>query len=577
MRRLLAAVILLAAPAARADHTVGCLVRSGKAGVRCLAAYTGAIERCRRTVDVACETALRAPGGTLDRLVAQADAASRVPCTAADADVLGYVGGLADVGLRTRQACGDFAEDLLAIGYSARPGASTGRLLRCQRAVAARLRRLRGRVIEAFGPGCFVPALAGRGCARGRRDHRVALARADARRGILDDCGPRFAALGLAPEPGVAAQLDDVLDRVVDRARHFAESVYPPHTLGPTAEPGPFPVGVQTLALVDPSRTDVTGSGPRPVTIEVYYPSTPAAVAGVPHDIAEVLGVAVAPTPAFRDVARAPGPFPLVLFSHGNGGIRFQSIFLCAHLASHGYVVASPDHRGDTFVDLLMGLSDPQGAVNRPLDMRFVTDRMLAFDAAPGNFFADLIDAARIAATWHSFGGFTDFLIAGGASPLGTFTDPRVRAIFPMAPAAVFADAFFATITVPTLIVGGTLDTTVPFAANQQRPFEALPAGALLDGLAELTDVGHFTFSDLCEVPRNLSAVIGGFDEACQPRHLPWRYAHRIVNFFALNFFDAVLKGDPAALARLAPAKLTHADEITSYQTRQAVADRGGP
>ena len=142
-----------------------------------------------------------------------------------------------------------------------------------------------------------------------------------------------------------------------------------------------------------------------------------------------------------------------------------------------------------------------------------------------------------------------------------------------MAPAAVFADAFFATITVRTLIVGGTLDTTVPFAANQQRPFDALPAGALFDGLAELTDVGHFTFSDLCEVPRNLIAVIGGFDEACQPRHLPWRYAHRIVNFFALNFFDAVLKGDPAALARLAPAKLTHADEITSYQTRQAVAD----
>src|SRR5439155_1697759 len=177
---------------------------------------------------------------------------------------------------------------------------------------------------------------------RAARSPGRARARPDARRGILDDCGPRFAALGLAPEPGVAAQLDDVLDRVVDRARHFAESVYPPHTLGPTAEPGPFPVGVQTLALVDPSRTDVTGSG-------------------------------------------------------------------------------------------------PQGAMNRPLDLRFVTDRMLAFDAAPGNFFADLIDAARIAATGHSFGGFTDFLIAGGASPLGTFTDPRVRAIFPMAPAAVFA------------------------------------------------------------------------------------------------------------------------------------------
>src|SRR5206468_10642927 len=134
---------------------------------------------------------------------------------------------------------------------------------------------------------------------------RVAPARADARGGILDAGGPRFAALGLAPEPGVAAQLDDVLDRVVDRARHFAESVYPPHTLGPTAEPGPFPVGVQTLALVDPSRTDVTGSGPRPVTIEVYYPSTPAAVAGVPHAIAEVLAVAFATTLSSLHVVRA--------------------------------------------------------------------------------------------------------------------------------------------------------------------------------------------------------------------------------------------------------------------------------
>src|SRR5439155_1500521 len=114
----------------------------------------------RRTADVACETALRAPGGTLDRVVAQADAASRAPCTTADADALGYVGGLSDLGLRTRQACGDFAEDLLSIGYAAGSGASTGPLLRCQRAVAARLRRLRGRVIAAFGPGCFVPALA---------------------------------------------------------------------------------------------------------------------------------------------------------------------------------------------------------------------------------------------------------------------------------------------------------------------------------------------------------------------------------------------------------------------------------
>src|SRR5262249_45615655 len=56
-------------------------------------------------------------------------------------------------------------------------------------------------------------------------------------------------------------------------------------------------------------------------------------------------------------------------------------------------------------------------------------------------------------------------------------------------------------------------------------------------GLAELTDAGHFTFSDFCEVPRDLLAFLGSFDEACQPRHLPWRRAHDIVKYLALNFF----------------------------------------
>ena len=44
-----------------------------------------------------------------------------------------------------------------------------------------------------------------------------------------------------------------------------------------------------------------------------------------------------------------------------------------------------------------------------------------------------------------------------------------------------------------------------------------------------------------------------GHDEACEPRHLPWRRAHDIVKYLALNFFDAVLNDDPAALARLGP------------------------
>ena len=39
---------------------------------------------------------------------------------------------------------------------------------------------------------------------------------------------------------------------------------------------------------------------------------------------------------------------PLILFSHASYGHRRQSSFLCAHLASHGYVVAAADHTGNT-------------------------------------------------------------------------------------------------------------------------------------------------------------------------------------------------------------------------------------
>jgi hypothetical protein len=55
---------------------------------------------------------------------------------------------------------------------------------------------------------------------------------------------------------------------------------------------------------------------------------------------------------------------------------------------------------------------------------------------------------------------------------------------------------------------------------------------------------------------------LGGFDEACEPRHLPWRHAHDIVNYLSLNFFDAILKEDVAALGRLAPAALAEIESL---------------
>ena len=535
-----------------------CMRASGNAAARCLDRQADVIGRCRSRRDAACEQAARASGGALDAALDRVVGPDGKSCTDAASEPLDYTSA-ADVVVRGQEACGDFATDWLDLTFAANPSSVSGAFLDCQREVARQLGRLRNATVRLEGPRCFLPAYRGDGCDRTRRDRRLAEVRAAVRGRIAGRCGSRFDALGLGT-------LDDVIASVTTRARHFAQLVYPPNDLGPSAAPGPYSVGVRTLALVDPARLDVGGTGPRPVTTEVYYPSTDADVAGVPRDVIFVLGIPVVRTATYRDVAIGGGRHPLVLFSHGNGGIRFQSLFFAAHLASHGYIVVTPDHRGNTFVDLAVGIVDPNVVTNRPRDLSFLLDRFLAFDAEAGNFFAGSVDSARVGASGHSFGGFTVLVLAGGEGQPGSFADPRIRAILPQAPAAPFTPAFLSTITIPTLIVGGSLDETTPFESQQHAPFDALPSGASVVALAELTDAGHFTFSDFCEVQRNLLAALGGFDEACEPRHLPWRRAHDLVNYLSLNFFDAVLNDDPAALARLDPAVVAEIEDLRFWR-----------
>lgn len=538
---------------------LACLTGAGDAARQCLQRHTLLVERCRREPTPDCENALRAEGGRLEQLVDASAAPVAAACTDATAEPLGYLGA-DDAALRVADACGDFSEDLLASAYG-RGGELTPREWYCQRRLVRDLTRLRAAVVRAHGRDCHVAGYGGVPCDRARRDRLVAGMRLRAERALARHCGAALVTLGVpgftAPA-AVGPALAALFERTAVHGRHFAQLVYPPNDLGPDADFGPYPVGILTLPLVDAARPAADGQGARPVTVEVYYPSTAAAVAGAPRDVASVLGIPLIDTPAYRDVAIAPGPFPLVLFSHGNNGIRIQSFYFAAHLASHGYVVASPDHHGNTFVDTLAGLVDVEVASNRPRDMRFVLDQLLARSASGGDFFAGAIDPQRIGMSGHSFGGFTTFALGAG-----DHHEPRITALFPQAPAAIFPDAHFAAITAPTLIIGGSLDETTGFEENQRRPFAALPSGAAVVGLAELRDAGHFTFSDFCEVPRQLLSFLGGFDEACEPRHLPWRHAHDIGNLLALRFFDAVLKDDAAARAGLTPAALAGIEDLT--------------
>jgi len=553
----------VAAPPAKLERR--CHAEVGRATTRCLKDYVAEVSRCRDAADAACEAALRIPDGTLATILADLGAPIGRVCTDASAERISLSLGVERHVHYVAEACQKWADYFADTTYADDLGALSPEDLACQRDVALRLARLRDKVVAASAA-CDAALFAGHDCKRSRRDRRIAGGLAAARRGILRRCGAAFDRLALVgPGDGATleARLDVLLDRTIVPARMFALRVYPQFNLGPTALFGESPVGVRTLDLVDPSRLNPTGTGPRAFKVEVYHPSTAAAVAGVPRDIVQVFGIQLFPTPTYRDVARAPGPFPLVVYSHGSGGIRFENLELAVHLASHGYIVVSADHPGDT----LLYPGDEMNSVltNRPLDVSFLIDQFLAFDQESGNFFAGAIDPDRIAVAGWSYGGYTALALASGSFYLGTFTDPRVKAILPL-DGSVHAfgpdePTVFSTITVPTLLLGGSYSDFL--APRLQRLFDTLPSGASVVGYGNFLRAVHPSFADQCEVPE----VLRGVSAACEPDVLPWRHVRHIENYLALNFFDATLAGNAEALARLDPAALADVEDL-AYQRK---------
>ncbi|MDH3202130.1 MAG: hypothetical protein OEM15_14660 [Myxococcales bacterium] len=552
-----------------------CLVQSGDVTTACVRDYVAA-EECRAVGDAGCDT--------LDSILSSARSQNLETCTDEQVFTLGYFGGSEDFANKSVEACSRFGGAFVEIGLSNEAGAMTDAGRACQSGVAIALGELRDAVIRAVGPDCTVLDFDRGACDRARRHDAIANAETRARSSIVRECGADFDSLRLASlGASLEERVQSLVGVVANRSRNLAIFAYPPNNIGPTAEFGPFPIGIRTYDAIDESRLNVNGNGPRPVTFDVYYPSTAAAIEGIPQEIVSVLGIEILPTPSFRDVETADGVFPMVLFSHGFEGIRFQSFFHVAHLASHGFIVVSPDHHGNTIPDGLADVVDPATAVNRAFDMKFLMDRILNPATDSGAEFAASIDAERIGMSGHSYGGYEAFILTGGevrgssldetTVTLGTFTDLRIKAILPMAPrtmrrvdAVTLGDSYFQTVTVPALVIGSELDMTDPFFVDAMRAFDNLPIGAQFVGLAEVLDGGHNTFTDLCELESDVLDIVGGADEGCMPRHLPWKHAHDLINYLALNFFDGVLNGNGEALERLSPEIVGELEDLRFWR-----------
>ncbi len=270
---------------------------------------------------------------------------------------------------------------------------------------------------------------------------------------------------------------------------------------------GDHPVGVRTVVLIDETRDG------RALPVELWYPAT-AAVAGRDLDEATQDAYSVMPglppgqQEAVRDAEPIGGMFPLVAFSHGFGGHRRQSTFLCTHLASHGYVVAAVDHTGNTLLDVMQLMIDMQGGAPlpdvkdtlgrfielRPTDVRVMLDRVIA---GAGDLAAQ-IDVSRIGMSGHSFGGWTTLMV--------TAADKRIKAALPLAPAGgsspLPAGPLQSSLTfdwgreVPTMYLVADGDTLLPLAGMRELLAKTPPPRRM----AVLGKADHMHFCDRVEV-----------------------------------------------------------------------------
>jgi len=250
----------------------------------------------------------------------------------------------------------------------------------------------------------------------------------------------------------------------------------------PTAD-GPV-VGVQTLSHAG-------------LTLEVWYPADPVHAGEPTEEVAfeealseEVLAALGSPelprvdSGAVRGAAVHPdGPFPAVVFSHGFGGTREQSVSLTTHLAAQGFVVVATDHRGRSLPDFVPCVFSPaldgcELAIDDPAppELSSLADWL----DAPTDGFDGMVQAGAYGLFGHSAGG--------GSTVTAGNDDPRFVALAPMAggDAVTRSD-------VAVQRWAGSCDGLVGADALLEA-HDASAAGRH----AELVGAGHLAFSDLC-------------------------------------------------------------------------------
>jgi predicted dienelactone hydrolase len=205
---------------------------------------------------------------------------------------------------------------------------------------------------------------------------------------------------------------------------------------------------------------------------------------------------------------RGPGPFPVVVFSHGLGATREAYAYLGERWARAGLATVYLQHAGtdsgifrgrvDRKAAMKAAVADAENLHARPRDVAFVIDRLAAL-ARTSPSLRGKLDLARIGVAGHSLGAWTSLVTAGqrAGAPLA---DPRPRAVAALSAPVGLARGdralTFGGVRIPLILMTGTLDVS-PIAdctpAERRIPYDH--AGSPEKLLVVFAGGDHWIFS----------------------------------------------------------------------------------
>jgi predicted dienelactone hydrolase len=263
---------------------------------------------------------------------------------------------------------------------------------------------------------------------------------------------------------------------------------------------GQWEVGHATFDLVDSKRDN------RALKVDGWYPVDEEDVGEGKLSRYTLLGpLGLTANIAMKNKpVSAEGKRKLVVFSHGYGAPSTQSTPLMENLASHGFIVVSPAHTGNT-VDSHDDEPEVAGP-NRVPDISFVIDAMFKRNKDAEDPFYGRIDESEVAVVGNSYGAMTALGVAGGwglSAP-----DSRVSAIVPISalvdkdnplpdgPYNGFTQEQIESIRLPVLLLGGTEDENTPIEHNRIA-YDWLPSTVYR---VDIVGASHFHFANMCAI-----------------------------------------------------------------------------